>query len=178
MKQKIFTNASYEYINEVMDLKSLAKYHELDCAKLLYGYDIVLQLSLMEMISLDKRITDVEIEFLHNIVYENDLMSILSKKLNRELSWEILKKIDDYNSFLVATRKIFYNEISAFISLFMSIDFTTSEDYLNRLKGNIYYICQAILEIDGFDPNEKVAYKILNDGLFKMLDDIKSLDKW
>lgn len=176
-KQKIFTNATYEYMNEVMDLKELAKYHNLDSAKLLYGYDIIMQLSLMEMISIDKNITDVEIEFLDNIVYENDLMKILSDKLNKELSWDILKKIDEYDSFLEATKKLFYNEITSFISLFMSIDFTTSEDYLNRFKGNIYYICQAILEVDGFDTSEKAAYKILNNGLFRILDDIKSLDK-
>lgn len=173
MKQKIFTNASYEYMNEVMDLKELAKFYNKDASKILYGYDIILQLSLMHMVLLDGDISDIEMEFLSLIVKENDLMVELSKKLGKEISWNILKAIPNYNEFLDSIEHIFSDTVTAFIKELTSLDYKTSEDYLNRFKGNIYYICQAMCEVDGFDPSEKDAYKVLEKNLFKKLDEIK-----
>lgn len=66
-------------------------------------------------------------------------------------------------------------DMVSFISLFISTDYQTREDYLNRLKGNIYLICQNILEVDGFDPKEKDAYKTLDKTIFKKMDDLKKI---
>ena len=172
-KQKIYTNASYEYMNEIMDLKSLASYHSINPKKVLFGYDILLQISLMHMVGLDGKVSSIETEFLELIVKENDLMKLLSERLNKNISWDILSKIDKYDEFLASVEGIFKVELSEFINLFTSLDFKTGEDYLNRLKGNIYYICQAVLEIDGFDESEKRAMSVLNETIFNKLDDIK-----
>lgn len=172
-KQKIFTNASYEYMHEVMDLNELAKFYNMNSKELIKGYDIILQLCLMHMVKLDDKITDVEVEFLSLIVKDNDLMEMLSKELGREINWNMLNKIEMYNGFLISVEKIFTPAITKFILSFTSLDNKTTDDYLNRLKGNVYYICQAILEIDGFDPKEKAAFNYLNDTIFKKLDDIK-----
>ncbi len=172
-KQKIFTNASYEYMQEVMDLNEVARFYNMDSKELIKGYDIILQLCLMHMVILDEKINDVEVEFLSLIVKDNDLMEMLSKKAGNNIKWNMLNKIDRYKEFLDSIENIFMPDITKFIVSFTSLDNKTTEDYLNRLKGNIYYICQAILEIDGFDPKEKVAFNYLNETIFKKLDDIK-----
>lgn len=173
-KQKIYTNASYEYMNEVMDLKSLASYYNINTNNILYGYDILLQLSLMYMVGLDGKVSSIETEFLNLIVNDNDLMKILSSRLNKNISWDILSKIDNYEEFINSVEGIFKKEIVEFINTFTSLDFKTGEDYLNRLKGNIYFICKALLEIDGFEEAEKRAINVLNERFFNKLDIIKS----
>lgn len=174
-KQKIFTNASYEYTNEIYDLSIMADYYKLDKKKLIYGFDILLQLSLMHMVSLDGEISVLELDFLKNIVYDNDLMVILTQRIGRRIDWNFIKGIKEYDIFLNSVTNIMLPEITSFITILTSADFQTTEDYLNRLKGAIYYICQALLEIDGFDPLEKEAYKVLDETLFKRMDEIKEL---
>lgn len=174
-KQETFNKAYYLYMDECNMLKQLAVDTNIDQKKLLYGYEIIMQLALCQMILLDARVTDVEIEFLKNIVVENDILKILSKKTGQKIGWSMIDEIDDKNRFLHKVIASFTPEILEFITLFISSDAITKEDYLNTLKGNIYLICQNLLVSDGLDTLEEDAYKVLNNILFKKMDDLKSI---
>lgn len=174
-KQETFNKAYYLYMDECSMLKQLAVDTNIDQKKLLYGYEIIMQLALCQMILLDGRVTDVEIEFLKNIVVENDILKILSKKNGQKIGWSMIDEIDDKNKFLHKVIASFTPEILEFITLFVSSDAITKEDYLNTLKGNIYLICQNLLASDGLDTLEEDAYKVLNNILFKKMDDLKSI---
>lgn len=174
-KQETFNKAYYLYMDECSMLKQLAVDTNIDQKKLLYGYEIIMQLALCQMILLDGRVTDVEIEFLKNIVVENDILKILSKKNGQKIGWSMIDEIDDKNKFLHKVIASFTPKILEFITLFVSSDAITKEDYLNTLKGNIYLICQNLLTSDGLDTLEEDAYKVLNNILFKKMDDLKSI---
>ncbi len=175
IKQEAFNKAFYLYMDERNMLKQLAIDTKVDENKLLYGYEIIVQLALCQMILLDNKITDIEIEFLKNIVVENDILKILSKKVGSKIGWSMLKGVEDKNKFLHKVIASFTTEILDFITIFISSDAITKEDYLNSLKGNVYQICQNILESDGLDDLEVDAYKVLNNTLFKKMDDLKSI---
>ncbi len=174
-KQETFNKAYYLYMDERNMLKQLAADTKIDENKLLYGYEIIMQLALCQMILLDDKITDIEIEYMKNVVVENDILKILSKKTGQKIGWSMLAEIDDKNKFLHKVIASFTTEILDFITLFISSDAITKEDYLNTLKGNIYLICQNILASDGFDELEEDAYKVLNNSLFKKMDDLKNI---
>ena len=174
-KQKLFTNAWYEYMNELKDLEEMAGQDKEKKKMLYYGYDIILQLALIQMITLDNNISSVEIEFVEHIIDDNDLFKIYRKKTGKVLGWNNLVNVDDIKRILHLVMATFTIDLVNFIKEFVSIDFNTREDYLNRLKGNIYYISQAILEVDGFDPKEKKAYEVLDNTLFKKMDDLKNI---
>lgn len=174
-KQKLFTNAWYEYMNELKDLEEMAGQDKEKKKMLYYGYDITLQLALIQMITLDDNISSVEIEFVEHIIDDNDLFKIYRKKTGKVLGWNNLVNVDDIKRILHSVMATFTIDLVNFIKEFISIDFNTREDYLNRLKGNIYYISQAILEVDGFDPKEKKAYEVLDNTLFKKMDDLKNI---
>lgn len=175
MKQILFNKAYYEYMNMKHDLEIMAQEFNVDKNDLYYGYDILLQLSLLNMIMLDNNITDLEVEFLSKIIDENDLMKLLSKKTENKIGWSMIKNVDNPKKFIHSVNSSFQIDLVKFINLFTSIDFSTVEDYLNRLKGNIYLICQKVLEVDGFDESENDAYKVLSETVFRKMDDLKSI---
>ncbi len=174
-KQKLFNNAWYEYMNELKDLEEMAVDDKEKKKRLYYGYDITLQLALIQMITLDNNISPLEVEFVERIIDDNDLFKIYRKKTGKVLGWNNLTNIDNIKKILHSVMATFTIDLVNFINEFVSIDFNTREDYLNRLKGNIYYISQAILEVDGFDPKEKRAYEVLDNTLFKKMDDLKDI---
>ncbi|MCR5706428.1 MAG: hypothetical protein K6G48_06505 [Acholeplasmatales bacterium] len=174
-KQELFNKSYYEYMNMRHEIEEMAVEASINKDKLYYGYDVILQLSLLEMIALDNTISEIEVEFVSKIIDDNDLMKILSKKTGTKIGWSMLKNKKDSKKFLHQVKSAFLMDMVSFISLFISTDYQTREDYLNRLKGNIYLICQNILEVDGFDPKEKDAYKTLDKTIFKKMDDLKKI---
>ena len=66
MKQKIFTKASFEYLQFVENIKELASEFNLNASNLIYGYDITLQTTLMNIVLIDKKITEEEIAIATN----------------------------------------------------------------------------------------------------------------
>ena len=174
-KQTLFTNAFYDYMNERHELENMALECEIDKNKIYYGYDIVLQLALLEMIVLDNTISSLEVEFISKIIDENDLMRLLSKKTGKKIGWSMLKNEENTKSFIHSVNAAFMMEMVQFISLFISKDHETKDDYLNTLKGNVYMICKKILEVDGFDSAENDAYKVLERTIFKKMDDLKNI---
>ncbi len=174
-KQDLFNRSYYEYMNMKHEIEEMAVETGIDKNKLYYGYDIILQLSLLEMMALDNKISVLEVEFVSKIIDDNDLMKLLSKKTGNKIGWSMLKDEENSKKFLHQLKSAFLLDIVSFISLFTTTNYQTREDYLNRLKGNVYLICQNILEVDGFDPKEKDAYKVLDKTIFKKMDDLKAI---
>ena len=174
-KQDLFNRSYYEYMNMKHEIEEMAVETGIDKNKLYYGYDIILQLSLLEMMALDNKISVLEVEFVSKIIDDNDLMKLLSKKTGNKIGWSMLKDEENSKKFLHQLKSAFLLDIVSFISLFTTTNYQTREDYLNRLKGNVYLICQNILEVAGFDPKEKDAYKVSDKTIFKKMDDLKAI---
>lgn len=181
MKQKIFTKASFEYLQFVENIKELASEFNLNASNLIYGYDITLQTTLMNIVLIDKKITEEEIEFLSKIVYENDIIKIINAKkiLNNDIDWNILSKIKDINEIKLLINsiyKLFLKDIDKFILEFVKLDSLVDNDYLNLFKANIYKISELILSIDGLTEEEKnECFHILNDLILKKMDNVKNI---
>ena len=69
-------------------------------------------------------------------------MKLLSKKTGNKIGWSMLKDEENSKKFLHQLKSAFLLDIVSFISLFTTTNYQTREDYLNRLKGNVYLICQ------------------------------------
>ncbi|MGM9971018.1 MAG: hypothetical protein ACI35W_01240 [Anaeroplasmataceae bacterium] len=177
-KQQLFNDAYYEYINAVNDIKQMCEELNKKPEKLIYGFDILIQISLMKLLEIDKCITNLEIEFLSKMMLENDLMKLANEKGGFEISWEKLLELRNDKSYKMLVEhiyKLFEMEISSFILSFLSLDLNILEDHLNRLKGYVYNISMKFLSVDGLTKEEEeLCYRILNDFIFEKMDNIKN----
>jgi len=180
-KQELFTKASYEYLNLIKEISDAANEKKRDKKDFIYGIDILVQLSMLNVILLDNKVSELEIEFLSKFNKENDLIDIINKRnlFRFPLKWETILELSSNPMFEMIINTIysgFKMDISNFMLIFISLDITTSEDYLNRLKGSIYNIVKLFLTVDGLtDVEEKKCYSILNDKIFKDMDSIKDM---
>lgn len=177
-KQEIFNSATYDYMNAINDISLMCEEINKDKKDLLYGFDILLQIGLMHLLTIDKEISQLEIEFLSKIVYENDLMKLANEKGDFGISWEklyFLKDDKSYGMLVEHIYKLFEIDLMNFILSFITLDTNTDDDYLNRIKGHIRNISIKLLSIDGLtDAELEKCYSILNEYVFNRMDNIKN----
>lgn len=177
-KQEIFNSATYDYMNAINDISFMCEEINKDKKDLLYGFDILLQIGLMHLLTIDKKISQLEIEFLSKIVYENDLMKLANEKGDFGISWEklyFLKDDKSYGMLVEHIYKLFEIDLMNFILSFITLDTNTDDDYLNRIKGHIRNISIKLLSIDGLtDAELEKCYSILNEYVFNRMDNIKN----
>ena len=177
-KQEIFNSAIYDYMNAINDISLMCEEINKDKKDLLYGFDILLQIGLMHLLTIDKEISQLEIEFLSKIVYENDLMKLANEKGDFGISWEklyFLKDDKSYGMLVEHIYKLFEIDLMNFILSFITLDTNTDDDYLNRIKGHIRNISIKLLSIDGLtDAELEKCYSILNEYVFNRMDNIKN----
>lgn len=124
-------------------------------------FDVILQLSLLNVAISDDDFSDIERQFIEKITQYGDLVDWINQNFDKfEVSWDHIYSMSEsvLGELIEAIHEGAHDVFVQFFSMVVLLDELSDNNYLNEITHKVAKICGALVVIDGdIDENEKPA---------------------